>query len=558
MRKLLYAVTGLGLLVVAASCKDPLNVHNSNNPDVTQVLGRPSDIETVIGNAYVNVHQNTLHGGDNIVVQLTVMALESYSGLANFGMGPRVALPRNPISNQRGNAVLAGNYRDWSGLSRAARAAANALAAAKRPGIDLNLLGAGRSGRARSFGFFALGVALGDLALVYDSATVISPYDTLSSGINKSWVAPLALHDSVMRTALRMLAAAIAISTADAAGFPLPATWINGNALTQPNFVRVIRSYKARFRANVARTPAEGAAVDWASVIADAQNGVTADLNLSLSPSAGWDDGVIANFYQFDTWHSLPCLMWCMAADSAAYSTWLAQPFNSRTPFLIITPDLRFPQGATRAAQNTYSNCGASTCSPPDKGNYIRNRTPGLDRPVDAWAASNYDHYRFQALANASPARTGNWPTITLAEMNMLIAEGKLRTATLDIAGATALIDVSRTRNNLPALSGVVTSLTQIVPGGTACVPKVPAPPTYDKAKCGTLFEAMKWEKRMETAYTGYGQWYFDGRRWGDLAEGTALEFPVPYQEMDARTRPFYDLGGVGRPDGAAKGTYGF
>jgi hypothetical protein len=63
---------------------------------------------------------------------------------------------------------------------------------------------------------------------------------------------------------------------------------------------------------------------------------------------------------------------------------------------------------------------------------------------------------------------------------------------------------------------------------------------------------------RMETAYTHMGGWYIDSRGWGDLAEGTALHFPVPFQEMDARAKPFYSLGGVGGPASASKGTYGY
>ena len=78
--------------------------------------------------------------------------------------------------------------------------------------------------------------------------------------------------------------------------------------------------------------------------------------------------------------------------------------------------------------------------------------------------------------------------------------------------------------------------------------------------KCGNMMEAMKWEKRMETAFTGYGMWYFDSRGWGDLPEGTAMHFPVPYQELETRssTNPYYDMGGVGNPGGVPKGTYGF
>jgi hypothetical protein len=55
-----------------------------------------------------------------------------------------------------------------------------------------------------------------------------------------------------------------------------------------------------------------------------------------------------------------------------------------------------------------------------------------------------------------------------------------------------------------------------------------------------------------------YGAWYFDSRGWGDLAEGTALEWPVPYQELDTRVKPYYNLGGIGGKSAAAKGTYGY
>ena len=61
----------------------------------------------------------------------------------------------------------------------------------------------------------------------------------------------------------------------------------------------------------------------------------------------------------------------------------------------------------------------------------------------------------------------------------------------------------------------------------------------------------------METANTSYGRWWIDSRGWGDLVEGTATEYPVPNQEIDARQLPFYPLGGGGKSS-AAKGTYGF
>jgi hypothetical protein len=101
----------------------------------------------------------------------------------------------------------------------------------------------------------------------------------------------------------------------------------------------------------------------------------------------------------------------------------------------------------------------------------------------------------------------------------------------------------------------VVTSTTQQVPGGlSSCVPQVPSGSTVS---CGTLFEALKYEKRMETAYSSFGRFWIDDRGWGDLVAGTALEFPVPYQEMQSRQKGSYNLGG-GFGSSSPKGTYGF
>jgi hypothetical protein len=153
-----------------------------------------------------------------------------------------------------------------------------------------------------------------------------------------------------------------------------------------------------------------------------------------------------------------------------------------------------------------------------------------------------------------------------VAENDLLAAEAHLRGADglvanatgAEIAAAAALIDRSRVaKGGLPALTGVVTTVGQAVPGGASCVPRVPQPPNFNTNACGTILEALKWEKRMETAFTGFAQWYFDSRGWGDLVENSTLQYPVPFQELDARVLPYYGLGG-GRASSAPRGTYGF
>jgi hypothetical protein len=145
---------------------------------------------------------------------------------------------------------------------------------------------------------------------------------------------------------------------------------------------------------------------------------------------------------------------------------------------------------------------------------------------------------------------------MTRAEMDLLMAEGYIRTG--DFGNAMTKINITRVGNGkLPPLAGITDATSPISTSGS-CVPRVPQPPDFTTAACGNIMEAMKWEKRMETLLTHLGAWFIDSRGWGDLPEGTALHFPVPFQEMDARGLPSYNLGGVGGVDAAARSTYGY
>jgi hypothetical protein len=78
------------------------------------------------------------------------------------------------------------------------------------------------------------------------------------------------------------------------------------------------------------------------------------------------------------------------------------------------------------------------------------------------------------------------------------------------------------------------------------------------------MMEAMKWEKRLETAFTTLGPWYLDGRGWGDLPKDTPLFWATPNEDLLSRGKKNVDLYGVGigvgdAPNSAApKSNYGW
>jgi len=219
---------------------------------------------------------------------------------------------------------------------------------------------------------------------------------------------------------------------------------------------------------------------------------------------------------------------------------------------MVVTPDKRFPQGTTRALQIADTAQSRSFTGRP----YWRNRPDGEDQPVDPFGMSMYDFYRSKGFNNAN--RIGNYPVMTRTEMRILAAEGYIRTGSF--ATAIARINVSRTAANaaLPAIPATITDTVTVVPGGTACVPRVPdAAQNFRGSKCGNLWDAMKYEYRVETAYCGYGMWFFAGRGWGDIPEGTALNWPVPWEELFVRSMPIYGTGGLGGPESSGRGSYG-
>ena len=539
-----FLVTG-GALMGLTACGDNLAVTNLNNPDVARAYATPAGVEGVVAGLGVQVF-NTQRATESVNTQAKILAGESFASVANFGMAARAQIPRSIISNELGNDNQGGNLANFNQFSRVARTAANAIQAVNRLGQTGQTIGSpAQDARAKAFAFYVLGQSLGMLSLAYDSAAIVTP------AVPSDQVPALSAAAAVNVAAMQMLDSAIAIANSAAAtnganGFPLPSTWINGQSVTRDQFVRLARSYKARYRAGVARTPTARAAVNWQEVIADATNGITADFNVNVGGGSGWGAGFdLTQMYVVGGWHSMSPLYYGMADVSGGYDAWLATPRDTRRAFLIVTPDRRWPQGATRAAQQA-SNPNVA----PPAGMYVRNRPTGDDVPLSGYGDSFYDHRRYGA-ANLA-ASTGPYTEMSASEMTMLAAEGYIRTNQL--AQAITLINTSRARNGLDAIPSTVTSAT--VPystNKTTCVPQVPVAPSFTATACGSVLEAMKWEKRMETAFTGYMIWFTDNRGWGDMVEGTPVEWPVPYQEMQARQSTYYN--GTNR---AAKGTYGF
>ncbi len=543
------------VLMAACSAGNPLDVVNLNNPDVARSYGSPGPLDGVIGSTYQqfnNVWNNT-SGAD---VDAKMFSTEGFSTVANFCMNNYAAVPRNPIINQVGGQCDSQQLNDFQGFQELARNTANMIIALdKLTKAGLTTGSAATDARDRGFAFFVNAVSLGELAVMYDSSAITIPSTVPLS----TTVPPLSGYAAVGTAALAQLDTAIAIFSAGVASAPTSSMLPTASPITPAGMVQFLHSWKARLRAGVARTPAERAAVDWPSVIADAIAGITADVQITVG--GGWSCGYnCSQMYSSLGWHEMTDMTIGMADTSGSYAAFNALPILQRdgSQLLIQTSDLRMPQGATRAAQENDTPITV----PFTAGRYIANRPASGDFSGPGFGTSEYDYKRNLAVFKLKAV--GNVVQFALAENTMLEAEGYIMTGAF--ASARPLIDASRALHGLASIGAAATLAVPIAgaafpnngPGVPACVPQVPTPGTFTTMSCGNILEAMKWEKRMETAYTAYATWYQDSRGWGDLVAGTALMWPVPNEEMNSRGKHYYSIGGLGQPNAAVLGTYGW
>ena len=69
---------------------------------------------------------------------------------------------------------------------------------------------------------------------------------------------------------------------------------------------------------------------------------------------------------------------------------------------------------------------------------------------------------------------------------------------------------------------------------------------------CGSLWDALRYEKRLEMlGVDPWIQWY-DQRGWGALPEGALVHYPVPARELQILELPGYTTGGTNPGSAAA------
>ncbi len=503
-------VTVVALGVLLAGCQD-LDVTNPNLPDRERATQQPVSTESFVASSFRTFWPVSGHD-DYPSWAFSTMAREITSGFADFGQLETSAEPRVAWNNSPVNARRFVAETPWYGLYRTISSVNDALIA-----IDdgLVIVDATRTARAKAVAKFVQGVSHGYVGLYYNKGIVVDENTDLGA---VSASPEFTEYNGMIEAAVEQLDGAI--TAAGAANFTLPAdSWLF-TALTRDEFVRVVNSYAARLLAYAPRSRAERAAVDWNEVIRRVDAGIQSDFAPIAQPDILWDDwkrlvarlrtaGRPSDFGRPSYWVVGP-------ADSTnGFVNYASTALESRMPFQIRTKDRRIQGAGGPATPGIYVG-------------YNLNNIFAVSRGT--WRFSWYYYLR---NGTGLTWQSGPQLAISTTEMDLLKAEALIR---LNRASeAVPLINRTRVANGqLPPVT------IDGPPNEAGCVPR------KLNGDCGSLWDALRYEKRIEMLGVDGVTAFFDSRGWQTLPENTFVHLPIPGRELGTLLLENYTFGGPG------------
>jgi len=496
------------LVLLLAACQE-LAVTNPNEPDRARATKEPKSVESFVSSSFRTWWRAGGHD-DYPSWAFSTMAHEITSSFADFGQFETSAEPRSAWNNSPVNGRANVAEDPFNRLYGAISPVNDALLA-----IDSGLVidDANTTARARAVGKFIQGISHGYLALMYDQAYIVDEHlalDTITTPV-------LHPYPEVAAAAIEELDSAIAIS--QRSNFTLPAdSWLF-QAMDQDGLARLANSFAARILAYTPRTREERAAVDWEEVARRIDAGITSDFAPRAQPDILWGDwkrliarvrsGPPSDFGRPSYWLLGP-------ADSTnGYVNWLATPLENRHAFQIQTTDQRIQASGDPNAPGSYFGYESSNIGTASRG---------------TWRYSWYYYHRF---GTGDSWEVGPQPALTVSEMDLLEAEAFIRLNRPE--DAVPLINKTREANG-----GLPPVTIAGPPDEQGCVPR------KIHGGCGSLWDALRYEKRIEGVGVSGVIAFFDARGWQTLPVNTFVQMPVPGAELQILQLPIYTFGGPG------------
>jgi hypothetical protein len=581
---------------VLAACQD-LSVIDNSRPTLEASLATGTNLENSVLSASRYFFGGVVLGNSinqaSAGVYTFVPVLEGWNDNMTYG----AAAPTTPTSLQATMAFLDTpseftHVSDAFYVNKAPFADAYAGIATchdVRAAIAGGMQGAAfpQSHRANYFCLMVMGIAHLYMGAMYDKAYVVQDDKTRPIDLAKYqvWVP----HDSVIEFAKTMIHNAIN-EAKEAPTASIPPDWLHGVQYSNVDMAKIAYGYLARAEVFKAATPAQrqdvskGGVVDWNKVIAYVDSSLrstwtigTASAAFPVNNAGGMNGPNFTIKATNNRTQTRSATLYALMATTSnnsfrmhhkslgpgdttgGYVAWLKTPVIERNDTVYASPDRRLPRGPCLASTAscprrhvvTSGANGFNSELNPEDGKYFQylHSTLSLNfqgSPSNPWRRSSMQFIRFGSTIEAR--RRGTTTTIgvnyidfqtvmTPEEQDLLKAEAYMR---LDQpALAVPLINLTRTnilKANLPAVT--VAGPTQPYP---QCVPHSFA----NAEKCGDLWDALLWEKRLEQMGTDSFLNWTDWRSFGYLEPGTPVYFPPSYRETAQLGYPYYTYGGV-------------
>lgn len=480
MKTYKYLISFSVLLAFLLAGCESLDVKNENDPDFATAFSTPGDVRGVAG-SFLNTWFMAEHSYDGPALALAVASDALTCSYGNRGMRDFSYEPRIVFNNASsyGDAILSEGY--YKGMGSLLSYANDVL---KKVVVDGMVVkadnGTDETPMIKAISYFAQGVALGNLGLLYDKGYVVTETTDVLKPIEQ------VKYGDMITAALASLDKAIEICGTST--FTLPSDWFSGTSMTNVMLGQLANTMAARFLAYAPRNKAEDAAVNWTKVESYANKGITFDFAPVMDDVKWFSD---FTYYGLGTW--------------------------GYTDMRIVNlMDTRFP--ARWPGANGFSVIPAPITAP----------TAGIDNRIltdfqfksscPFYADRGYYHfscYRYKRRDTYVSTFLGPVPLILKAENDLLKAEALLHKP--DLTGAAAIINAGAriTRGNL----------------GTVA------------ANAASVEAAIFHERNIELFGTSMGLQFFVMRKADKLQKGTPLHLPIPGQQLDVNLIPYYTFG---------------
>lgn len=461
-----------------------LEVENLNAPDYATAVSKPTDIKGIAG-GLIRTWFMTAHEYDGPALGFWVAADAGTCSWGNAGMRALSNEPRNPFNNHPTYEDAQINEDFYNGLNSLLSQANDVLVKLEKENMVIITGGVNETAMVKAVAYFAQGISLGYLGLVYNKSYVVTHETNLELGVE---AVPFT---DVINEALKSLDKAIALSNANQ--FTLPATWIpSATSFTNANFAKLANSFAARILAYSPRNKTQNDALTWQKVFDYANNGI------------GFDFAPIADDI---TWYSL-------YHTYANYSGWAQVDMR-----VVKMMDPRMP--ARWPGANGFDVIPAPISGLTDPNIYdkrivtdYQNLTSCGFRPERGYY--HYSNYRFSRRDEYLNTWVTPMPDFYKAENDMLKAEALLYL------------------NRLPEAQAVINNGTRVTRGGL--------PPVAANAQA--IADAIFHERNVELMCSGFGIEFFTMRKANKLQPLTFLHWPIPGSQLQVLGIPYYTFGG--------------